>query len=90
MDEQHGLPENAAYLGTMLRVGMDDDADVAQRVHEQMNAIAGVTGAADLLEEDLLLVRIASAEGVLFHRARRVVAVALAAGESFDELRSGS
>ncbi len=81
---------DAAYLGTMLRVGMNDDADVAQRVHGQINAIAGVRGAADLLDEDLLLVRIAAAEGVPFHRARRVVAEALAAAEWCDELRSGS
>jgi urease accessory protein UreH len=76
---------DAAYIGSFVRVGYGDTSDVAARVHARFAGAAGVRAEADVLDGDLLLVRIAATAGVAFHRARHTVAAAL-----HEEETSGS
>jgi urease accessory protein UreH len=67
----------STYVGTVLRAGAGDTTSTAELAHAQLSGLEGVSGAADVVDGDLLLVRIASATGVAFHRARHAVAAAL-------------
>jgi urease accessory protein len=66
-----------SYFGTMLRTGFGDDRGVAEAIHNAVLGVPEASGSADLLETDLLLVRLMAASGVAFHRARRAAADAL-------------
>lgn len=71
---------DAAYVGTIIRAGYGDTVVDAERVHRTLAELPGVRGSADVLDDDLLLVRIAASTGVPFHAARRAVAARLATG----------
>jgi urease accessory protein len=71
------LAGEATYAGTLLRVGMDDTAVTAEALHRMLASADDIRGSADVLDGDLLLVRIVAAAGVPFHRARRAVAAML-------------
>ena len=65
---------DAAYVGTIIRAGYGDTAADAEAVHRTLAGLPGVRGSADVLDDDLLLVRIAASTGVPFHHARRAAA----------------
>jgi len=65
---------DAAYVGTIIRAGYGDRPADAERVHRTLAGLAGVRGSADVVDDDLLLVRILASTGVPFHNARRAVA----------------
>jgi len=65
---------NAAYVGTIIRAGYGDTSADAERVHRALAGLTDVRGSADLLDDDLLLVRIVAPSGVPFHNARQTVA----------------
>ena len=68
---------DAAYVGTVIRAGYGDTPADAEAVHRALAGIPDVQGSADVLDDDLLLVRIVAPTGVPFHRARHVVAAQL-------------
>jgi urease accessory protein UreH len=68
---------DAAYVGTLLRAGYGDGSAVAEQAHRTLVVLEGVRGSADVLDRDLLLVRIAAAGGVAFRRARQALAETL-------------
>lgn len=51
--------------------GRSIELDVAERLHIQLAHLAGVRGAADRLDNRVLLVRLLSVSGPSFHEARR-------------------
>jgi urease accessory protein UreH len=65
---------DAAYVGTIIRAGHGDTAADAEAVHRALAGIPDVRGSADVLDDDLLLVRILAPTGVPFHRARQAAA----------------
>ncbi|MGE0448448.1 MAG: urease accessory protein UreD [Vicinamibacterales bacterium] len=73
------LHGGSQYFGTAFRIGCGDDGAAAEAVHRAVQSIPGVAAAADLLADDLLLVRLAGASGVPFHDARRRAIAALEA-----------
>ena len=62
---------DASYLGTTLMTGRPIELDVAERLHIRLGRLAGVRGAADRLDDRVLLVRLLSVSGPAFHEARR-------------------
>ena len=68
---------DAGYIGLMLRAGHGDTLAVAERVHRALTSLDSVSGSADVLDGDLLLVRIVAEDGVAFRRARQEVDRAL-------------
>ena len=64
---------DASYLGTTLMTGRPIEPAIAERLHVELGRFAGVRAAADVLDDRLLLVRLASAFGPAFHEARRWV-----------------
>ena len=78
---------DAAYLGTLLRAGHGDGHGEAELLHTTLAGLADVRSSADVLDGDLLLVRIAAAGGVAFRRARQSLAGTLPPSAS---VRTGS
>ena len=72
---------DSVYVGTLLRAGYGDRNSRAELLHATLARLTEVRGSADVLDDDLLLVKIASAGGVGFHRARRALADALGCGD---------
>lgn len=59
------------YFGTLLIVAPQVDRALAEEMHRDINGIEQVRGAADVIEDGVLLVRLMSASGVAFHAVRR-------------------
>jgi len=68
---------DAAYVGTVVRAGHGDGSALADLLHTTLAGVEQVRGSADVLDNDLLLVRIAAAGGVAFRRARQALAETL-------------
>jgi urease accessory protein len=64
---------DASYLGTTLITGRPIEPGVAERLHNELGSLAGVRAAADRLDDRVLLVRLLSAFGPAFHKARRLI-----------------
>jgi urease accessory protein len=64
------LAGDASYLGTVLVSGELLAAGAAERLHDELGRIPGVDAACDQLNERLLVVRLMSASGPSFHKAR--------------------
>lgn len=64
----------ANYFGTMLAIGHRHDRAAVDALQQQLRECRGANAAADLLAEDLLLVRLMANAGVPFHAARTRVA----------------
>jgi urease accessory protein len=62
---------DASYLGTTLMTGRLIEPGVAERLHIELEHLAGVRAAADRLHDRVLLVRLLSVSGSAFHEARR-------------------
>jgi len=73
---------DASYVGTLLRAGHGDSRAVAELLHTTLAGLEEVRGSADVLDRDLLLVRIAAAGGVAFRRARHALAENLPSGQA--------
>jgi urease accessory protein len=67
---QRWTTDDACYFGTMLAAGPTIHREVAAHVHEQLSSRPGVRATADVLDENLLLLRLVSGEGVSFREAR--------------------
>jgi len=65
------IASDASYFGTILVSG-HVDRQQAEQLHHELAAL-GVRAAADLLADDLMLVRLMSREGSPFHAARAAV-----------------
>jgi urease accessory protein len=63
----------ADYLGTALVRSATPAADLAEQLHAELAAVAGIDAAADALSERLVIVRLLSASGAAFHRARQLI-----------------
>jgi urease accessory protein UreH len=63
---------DASYFGTVVRVGCGDLPDHGGAIHRALNERDGLRASADLIERDVLLVRIASDNGIAFHAAREI------------------
>jgi urease accessory protein len=61
---------DASYFGTVIRVGCGDVPDTGGAIHCALNEKTGLSASADLIERDVLLVRIAGDNGIAFHAAR--------------------
>jgi urease accessory protein len=61
---------DACYFGSTLSVGPGCSRELAESLQAQLGNIDGVRGAADLVERDVLLVRLMGRAGVPFHEAR--------------------
>ena len=77
---------DAAYVGTLLRAGFDDETARAESLHTALAGLGGVRGSADVLDDDLLLVKIAAEGGVAFRRARQALAEVLCSGATGQNL----
>jgi urease accessory protein len=64
------LAETACYFGTVVVSNPIVTRRAAERVHEKLCAIDGLSAAADLVDESLLLARLMATSGPVFHRAR--------------------
>jgi urease accessory protein len=71
---QRWTADDACYFGTMLAVSAGIDREVASGIHNDIGRCPHVRASADLLEEELLLIRLASGKGASFHRARALAA----------------
>jgi urease accessory protein len=60
------------YFGTILAVGPVVNAALAEATHRQVTGYRGVLAGGDWLDGEVLLVRLASADGASFHAARRM------------------
>src|SRR5262249_47711965 len=69
---------DACYFGTLLAAGTPGAN--AERIHAELQTGSGVLGSADVLERDLLLVRLMARSGVAFHDARARAVGMLQAG----------
>ena len=67
------LTRGCTYFGTIVRVGFADTLALAETIHGALYEMPHVKGSSDLIDDDLLLVRIAADSGVPFHRARAAV-----------------
>jgi urease accessory protein UreH len=63
---------NACYFGTVLSVSASMNHDVARRLHDELAGQSSGVAAADLLDRDVLLTRLAAWEGSGFHHARAI------------------
>jgi urease accessory protein UreH len=64
---------DASYFGTVIHLGYGDVPDQGGAIHRALKDKAGLRASADLIERDVLLVRIASGNGIAFHAAREIV-----------------
>lgn len=70
---QPWVAADAAFFGTTIAAGGAGTASIdAERLHAALEAIDGITGSADALNESLVVVRLMGALGVPFHQARVV------------------
>jgi urease accessory protein len=65
------IADEACYFGTVLAIDPSVSRALASELHRQCGGKTGLRASADLLDQQLLLVRLASDEGVSFHDARR-------------------
>jgi len=75
---RHGLTATwiagqADYFGTAIVKGVGPARAVAEQLHFELAAVADVEAAADALSDSLVVVRMLSASGAAFHRARDLV-----------------
>jgi len=63
---------DASYFGTAIAKGALA-AGVAERLHVELAGIDGIDAAANALNDSLIVVRLLSASGAAFHRARQIV-----------------
>lgn len=77
---------DAEYVGTLVRAGHGDGSAVADLIHTTLAGIEEVRGSADVLDDDLLLVRIAATSGVAFRRARQALAGTLSSDSARQNL----
>jgi urease accessory protein UreH len=71
---------DAACFGTGLVSAPDVDREKADRLHDALQSAGGGHSASDLLDRNLLIVRMMSQSHVLFHGLRRQVAASLLPG----------
>jgi urease accessory protein len=64
------IADEACYVGTMLASGRAVNRNLAREVHESLQDRSGLRGSADLIEDQLLLLRLVGTEGTSFHQAR--------------------
>jgi urease accessory protein len=64
---------DADYFGTAIAAGALSAQQVAEQLHDELAGIAGIEAAADALNDSLIVVRLRSASGAAFHRARSVL-----------------
>jgi urease accessory protein len=64
---------NADYFGTAIVGGADHPRELAERLHLELAAAGEVEAAADALSDWLVVVRMLSASGTAFHRARALL-----------------
>ena len=67
------IAADTAYIGTLLRAGYGDDKAGAESLHAVQSGLREVRGSADVLDDDLLLVKTAAVGGVAFRRARHAL-----------------
>ena len=71
---QPWVAADAAFLGTALAIDPSGTAaGDAARVQDLLGTLSGATGAADALDESIVVVRLMDALGVRFHAARALV-----------------
>jgi urease accessory protein UreH len=75
--QQRWVAGDACYFGTLLASGWEIDPEAIRKLHLELGKIAGGLSAPDALDRRLLIVRMMSASGVAFRRARRLSARAL-------------
>lgn len=61
---------DANYFGTVLRAGRSVERAGSDALHHELQTVAGVASATDLVAEWLELTRLAAPSGATFHRAR--------------------
>lgn len=71
--DRRWIADDACYFGSILVVHPEADRRTAERLHHDINSIEGVHGAADVLEDGVLLARLMSASGPPFHQARALL-----------------
>jgi urease accessory protein UreH len=71
------IADEACYVGTVLAAGGAVDRSLVREVHEKLQARSGVRASADLVEEQLLLLRLVGSEGTAFHQARALSTAAV-------------
>jgi urease accessory protein len=64
---------NADYFGTAIAKGVETARQVAEQLHGSLAGIREVDAAADALSDSLVVVRMLSASGAAFHRARQLL-----------------
>jgi urease accessory protein UreH len=64
---------DADYFGTAIVKGFSPARAVAEQLHFELADVAAVDAAADALSDSLLVVRLLSASGAAFHRARNLI-----------------
>jgi len=64
---------NVDYFGTAILKGIGRAREAAEWLHSELAAVEEVEAAADALNDSLVIVRILSASGAAFHRARNLV-----------------
>jgi urease accessory protein UreH len=70
--ERRWTVADASYFGTVLAVGAAATREAAERMHRELATINDVRASADLLEENLLLARLASQSGTSFRQGREL------------------
>jgi urease accessory protein len=73
------VADDACYFGTALIAGTHATRDAAASLHGELAAIDGIRGAADYIDDHLVLVRLTASHGLPFHEARALVATRLTA-----------
>jgi urease accessory protein UreH len=63
----------ADYFGTAMIKGDGPARERAERLHRELAAVEGVDAAADALSDSLIVIRMVSASGAAFHRARSLL-----------------
>jgi urease accessory protein UreH len=71
---QPWIAGDARYFGTTLAADVRATAAAAEWLHSRVAGVRGVSGAADALQDGLVLVRLMSESGVPFHAARAIAA----------------
>ena len=69
--ERRWVASDACYFGTVLMVGPEATRATAERLHHGLAERRDVRASADLLEGEVLLVRLTAASGPAFHEARQ-------------------
>ena len=75
LEHSIGLPwlaEEACYFGTAVAVGPSVTQSAAEGLHRELQQL-GSCGAADLIGDGVVLVRLMAASGVAFHQARAMI-----------------